>query len=69
MPWSPWRAPLAASALRAGDNTLRIRVSTTLIRAFEGTWFDLADHVYREVGTGREVADVDRAAERLLRDR
>jgi len=44
-------------------------VSTTLIRAFEGTWFDLADHVYREVGTGREVADVDRAAERLLRDR
>ncbi len=30
---------------------------------------DASDHVYREVGTGREVADVDRAAERLLRDR
>ncbi len=69
MPWSPWRAPLAGSLLRAGENALRIRVYTTLIRAFEGTWFDIPNHVYREVGTGREVADVDRRAQRDQRDR
>jgi hypothetical protein len=62
MPWSPYRAEVASSLLRAGENSLRIRVFTTLIRAFEGTWFDIDAHTYREVGSGREVVDVDRRA-------
>jgi hypothetical protein len=50
MPWSPYCALLPRSQLCEGDNALAIRVHTTLIRAFEGQWFDITDHCYREVG-------------------
>jgi hypothetical protein len=49
-PWSPRliRAPVAE--LRPGANELRLRVRTTLIRAFEGQWFDQRAHGQRKVG-------------------
>jgi hypothetical protein len=35
--------------LRMGENQVRVRVYTTLIRSFEGQWFDTAAHCYREI--------------------
>lgn len=60
MPWSPYRAVLETAHLRPGRNALTLRVHTTLIRSFEGQWFDLVRHRYRDVGTGEEIPDVDR---------
>jgi len=60
MPWSPYRAVVEGSALRAGENALRVRVYTTLIRPFEGAWWDIPGHVYRSVETGEVLADVSR---------
>ena len=41
---------LASAALKPGTNEVRVKVYTTLIRAFEGQWFDYDTHCYREVG-------------------
>jgi hypothetical protein len=51
MPWRPYTAMLKAGELRAGVNLVRLRVYTTLIRAFEGQWFDVAGHCYRQIDT------------------
>ncbi len=50
--WEPRCLRLPAGALRAGRNALTTRVHTTLVRAFEGQWFDYAAHAYRDVGAG-----------------
>jgi len=49
MPWSPYCILLPSSELREEDNALKIRVYTTLIRSFEGQWFDIDGHCYRDV--------------------
>ena len=36
----------------SSPNDVRIRVYTTLIRPFEGQWFDTATHAYLDVATG-----------------
>jgi len=48
--WEPRSLEIPASELRPGPNEVRVKVYTTLIRAFEGQWFDHAGHCYREVG-------------------
>lgn len=55
--WEPRCVQLSRHRLRAGANTVRTRVYTTLIRAFEGQWFDYGAHRYRDVG---EKADEER---------
>ncbi len=47
--WTPREVVLATRYLRAGENTLRTRVLTTLIRAFEAQWFDDEAHRYRDI--------------------
>ncbi len=47
-PWIPYRLILSGSRLRRGENRLDIRVSTSLIRTFEGTFFDIKGHRYRD---------------------
>jgi hypothetical protein len=37
--------------VREGVNSLALRVYTTLIRSFEGQYFDIENHKYCEVGT------------------
>ncbi len=49
MPWSPRLVQVDAAELRRGPNDLRLRVYTTLIRSFEGQFFDVATHAYRDV--------------------
>ncbi len=53
--WQPRRVAVPAKMLRAGRNEAVVRVSTTLIRAFEGTWFDDSTHCYRKVGEKKEL--------------
>ncbi|UCC65592.1 MAG: hypothetical protein JSV36_11330 [Anaerolineae bacterium] len=48
--WQPRRIKLPADRLHAGQNILKTRVYTTLIRSFEGQWFDYNLHAYRDVG-------------------
>jgi hypothetical protein len=48
--WEPRSLELPASELRPGRNEVRVKVYTTLIRAFEGQWFDHDAHCYREIG-------------------
>jgi hypothetical protein len=55
VPWEPRVIALPDEALRVGTNTLRTRVYTTQIRAFEGQWFDYAAHRYRDVGEGPDA--------------
>jgi hypothetical protein len=50
LPWSPRRCLVRRAELRCGRNAVRVRVYTTLIRAFEGQWFDVECHRYRSVG-------------------
>ena len=45
--WEPRSLELPAAELRAGRNEVRVKVYTTLIRAFEGQWFDYVGHCYR----------------------
>lgn len=52
LPWSPYALQLPTAELREGDNVLRLRVYTTLIRAFEGQWFDPVEHRSRDVREG-----------------
>jgi hypothetical protein len=47
--WQPRQLILDADQLRAGHNDLSVRVYTTLIRSFEGQWFDDDRHEYRQV--------------------
>jgi len=48
--WEPRSLELPTSELRSGRNEVRVKVYTTLIRAFEGQWFDYTAHCYRKVG-------------------
>ena len=50
--WTPREIVLPTRFLQAGENVLRTQVLTTLIRAFEGQWFDYEAHRYRDVGEG-----------------
>ena len=50
--WEPRRFKLAAEHLRVGTNQITTRVHTSLIRSFEGTWFDYTVHQYRDVREG-----------------
>lgn len=45
--WEPRSLELPAGELRPGRNEVRVKVYTTLIRAFEGQWFDYVEHRYR----------------------
>lgn len=47
--WQPRIIKIAVKDLRIGLNLLKTRVYTTLIRSFEGAWFDEKDHCYREL--------------------
>ena len=47
--WSPRRIELDVKQLCLGRNTLAIRVHTTLIRSFEGQWFDAHQHRYQTI--------------------
>ncbi len=49
-PWPPYEVVVGRDELRAGTNILRIRVLTSLLRAFEGQTFDIGTHAYRDVG-------------------
>jgi hypothetical protein len=49
--WQPRCVKLSTEYLNAGENILRTRVYTTLIRSFEGQWFDYETHQVRDVGT------------------
>ena len=48
--WEPRCLELASAELRSSKNEVRVKVYTTLIRAFEGQWFDHDAHCYREIG-------------------
>jgi hypothetical protein len=50
LPWEPRSLELATSELHPGRNEVRVKVYTTLIRAFEGQRFDHDAHCYREIG-------------------
>ena len=50
LPWSPRRCIVDPEELRDGENDLRVRVYTTLSRAFEGERFDIPAHRYVPVG-------------------
>ncbi|MCX7669619.1 MAG: hypothetical protein N2439_06070, partial [Anaerolineae bacterium] len=45
--WEPRALALPAAELRSGHNEVRVKVYTTLIRAFEGQWFDHTTHAYQ----------------------
>jgi hypothetical protein len=44
MLWTPRQIRPSPGELRMGENDIRIRVYTTLLRAFEGQWFDSVNH-------------------------
>jgi len=47
--WQPRCIKLPTRCLIAGENILKTRVYTTLIRSFEGQWFDYESHQYRDI--------------------
>ena len=47
-PWIPYRTIAEKASLKEGRNHIEIRVSTSLIRTFEGTRFDIERHRYEE---------------------
>lgn len=53
LPWSPRRTAIPSDeitdATGPGGTNVRLRVHTTLARAFEGRWFDPSVHAYRPV--------------------
>ncbi len=49
VPWEPRSFQFPTGKLKVGENTLVTRVYTSLIRSFEGQWFDYKDHVYRDI--------------------
>lgn len=44
LPWNPRQAVIPSASLRPGRNDFRLRLATTLIRAFEGERFDIDRH-------------------------
>ena len=44
--WQPRCVKLLTHYLNAGENILKTQVHTTLIRSFEGQWFDYESHRY-----------------------
>ncbi|MGC9349307.1 MAG: hypothetical protein ACP5JG_14290 [Anaerolineae bacterium] len=48
--WEPRQVEVPTQVLRSGENVMQVRVYTTLIRSFEGQWFDYEAHRYREIG-------------------
>jgi len=50
--WEPRCLKLATEHLHIGINQITTRVHTSLIRSFEGTWFDYTAHQYRDVREG-----------------
>ena len=53
--WTPRRLAVPREEVKVGPNTLVTRVYTTLIRSFEGQWFDPDRHAHRD------ASDVDPA--------
>lgn len=49
MPWMPRVAMVEPGELKAGANHVIVRAYSTLIRSFEGQWFDVASHSYRTI--------------------
>jgi hypothetical protein len=49
VPWSPRRALVPGLELAGEHVQVRVRVATSLARAFEGRWFDPSSHSYRQV--------------------
>jgi len=49
--WSPYTTPISRNTLNQGENTLKIRVYTSLIRSFEGQTFDHHTHTYHDIET------------------
>jgi len=47
--WQPRCVKLPTRYLIVGENILKTRVYTTLIRSFEGQWFDYESHRYRDI--------------------
>ncbi len=47
--WSPRRIELDVAQLCLGRNALAVKVYTTLIRSFEGQWFEPHQHRYRTI--------------------
>lgn len=50
--WQPRSIVLPRVSLNVGSNTLVTRVHTSLIRSFEGEWFDYEQHAGRPVSEG-----------------
>ena len=48
--WEPRDIVAGRETLRVGANSLVTRVYTSLIRSFEGSWFDEERHCTRQVG-------------------
>lgn len=48
--WQPRCVQLSTEYLAVGENILSTRVYTTLMRSFEGQWFDYKTHQVRDVG-------------------
>ena len=48
--WQPRCLQLSTEYLTVGANTLNTRVYTTLMRSFEGQWFDYDTHQVRDAG-------------------
>jgi len=49
--WSPYTCPIPRDILTEGENILKIRVYTSLIRSFEGQRFDHETHTYHDIET------------------
>ena len=50
VPWSPYWALISTREVNRGANRLALQVYTTLIRSFEGQYFDVDNHRYCEIG-------------------
>ena len=48
--WQPRCIRIATSDLIVGENIVRTKVYSTLIRSFEGQWFDYQVHAHRDIG-------------------
>jgi len=49
LPWPPYEVLLEKDVLHLGRNRFRVRVLTSLLRAFEGQTFDIPSHAYRNL--------------------
>ena len=47
--WSPYTCTIPRDILTTGENTIKIRVYTSLIRSFEGQHFDHETHTYHDI--------------------